>query len=258
MRLFGGPVKRKVGGRASGGRHPLRRRRHGRRPDVRRDAATTRQPARHPAGRITSIPRPLTLLPPWYPTRYIFGLRFSDAFVRLRVPHPSQHLSTGARQHLKRKGVPSPHQVRARLSGMSLADSKVTNPGRRPLPDKGTPVARRGRKATGQAVSLIAGLPKEGRRNAPREHGGLPRQGGQSCLGEPPFPVTPSSAPPQPATHNGSTLGPPPLKSAALPARHELRRTARDPRLGLRLFNEPTGWRGRFTARSLSHASLSG
>ena len=34
---------------------------------------------------------------------------------------------------------------------------------RRPLPDKGKPVARRGRKATGQASGLIAELPKEGR-----------------------------------------------------------------------------------------------
>ena len=30
------------------------------------------------------------------------------------------------------------------------------------LPDKGKPVVRRGRKATGQVVNLIAGLPKEG------------------------------------------------------------------------------------------------
>src|SRR6184192_4161848 len=30
------------------------------------------------------------------------------------------------------------------------------------LPDKGKPTARWGRKATGQAVGLIAGLPKEG------------------------------------------------------------------------------------------------
>ena len=34
---------------------------------------------------------------------------------------------------------------------------------RRPLPDKSKPVARRGRKATGQASGLIAELPKEGR-----------------------------------------------------------------------------------------------
>jgi hypothetical protein len=33
--------------------------------------------------------------------------------------------------------------------------------GRVPLPDKGEHVARRGRKATGQSWSLIAGLPKE-------------------------------------------------------------------------------------------------
>src|SRR5216683_106491 len=33
----------------------------------------------------------------------------------------------------------------------------------RPLPDKGKPVARRGRKAMGQATGLIAGLPKRGR-----------------------------------------------------------------------------------------------
>ncbi len=33
--------------------------------------------------------------------------------------------------------------------------------GRVPLPDKGKHVGRRGRKATGQSWSLIAGLPKE-------------------------------------------------------------------------------------------------
>ena len=48
---------------------------------------------------------------------------------------------------------------------------------RRPLPDKGKPVARRGRKATGQAMGLRAGLPKEGRPRTPREHGGLPQRG---------------------------------------------------------------------------------
>jgi len=33
---------------------------------------------------------------------------------------------------------------------------------RGPFPDNGTPVARRGRKATGQDTRLKAGLPKEG------------------------------------------------------------------------------------------------
>src|SRR3989441_2606075 len=36
-----------------------------------------------------------------------------------------------------------------------------------PLPDKGKPAARRGRKATGQAESLTAGLPKEGECSLP-------------------------------------------------------------------------------------------
>jgi len=40
---------------------------------------------------------------------------------------------------------------------------------RRPLPDKGKPAARRGRKAEGQAKRLTARLPKEGRQEAPRE-----------------------------------------------------------------------------------------
>jgi hypothetical protein len=34
---------------------------------------------------------------------------------------------------------------------------------RNSLPDKGKPAVRRGRKATGQAIDLIAGLPKEER-----------------------------------------------------------------------------------------------
>ena len=41
---------------------------------------------------------------------------------------------------------------------------KITSkhiPGRVPLPDKGKPVARRGRKATDQSSDLIAGLPEE-------------------------------------------------------------------------------------------------
>ena len=44
--------------------------------------------------------------------------------------------------------------------------------------EKGKPVARRGRKATGQAIRLIAGLPKAGRIHSPgnstafREWGG--------------------------------------------------------------------------------------
>src|SRR5437762_7011356 len=41
--------------------------------------------------------------------------------------------------------------------------------------DKCTPVARRGRKATGQAHCLTAGLPKEGGRFPSR--GGLPKSG---------------------------------------------------------------------------------
>src|SRR5438094_2800143 len=38
----------------------------------------------------------------------------------------------------------------------------AVDPWRRPFPDKGKPAARRGRKATGQAASLTAGLPKKG------------------------------------------------------------------------------------------------
>src|SRR5437667_1535180 len=49
---------------------------------------------------------------------------------------------------------------------------------RGPFPDNGTPVARRGRKATGQDTRLTAGLPKEGSSKAPREQSGLPRHGG--------------------------------------------------------------------------------
>jgi hypothetical protein len=40
--------------------------------------------------------------------------------------------------------------------------------GRVPLPEKGEHVARRGRKATGQGWSLIAGLPKEQRAKGQR------------------------------------------------------------------------------------------
>jgi hypothetical protein len=46
---------------------------------------------------------------------------------------------------------------------ISLADTNTQKSSGTSLPDKGKPVVRRGRKATGQAVSLIAGLPKEGR-----------------------------------------------------------------------------------------------
>src|SRR5881296_3384130 len=38
------------------------------------------------------------------------------------------------------------------------------------FPDKGKPAARWGRKALDQVMCLIAGLPKEGRLTAPREH----------------------------------------------------------------------------------------
>jgi hypothetical protein len=41
--------------------------------------------------------------------------------------------------------------------------TKTQEFGRVPLPEKGEHVARRGRKATGQGWSLIAGLPKERR-----------------------------------------------------------------------------------------------
>jgi len=52
-------------------------------------------------------------------------------------------------------------------------------------PDKGTPVARRGRKATGQARRLTAGLPKEGTL-ASRETSGLPRMEPAMFSGHPP------------------------------------------------------------------------
>lgn len=48
-----------------------------------------------------------------------------------------------------------------------LCCTMITNDKRRPLPDKGTRAARRGRKATGQAAGLTARLPKEGRVSAP-------------------------------------------------------------------------------------------
>ena len=46
--------------------------------------------------------------------------------------------------------------------------------GRVPLPDKGERVARRGRKATGQGWSLIAGLPKERRAKGQRLRQNIP------------------------------------------------------------------------------------
>src|SRR5436190_16812478 len=49
----------------------------------------------------------------------------------------------------------------------------------RPLLDKGKPAARRGRKATGQAASLTAELPKEGGDHPPER--GLPQGRPRSC-----------------------------------------------------------------------------
>lgn len=46
--------------------------------------------------------------------------------------------------------------------------------GRVPLPDKGEHVARRGRKATGQGWSLIAGLPKVRRAKGQRLRQNIP------------------------------------------------------------------------------------
>src|SRR5207245_10379808 len=46
--------------------------------------------------------------------------------------------------------------------------------------EEGKPIARRGRKATGQTASLIAELPKEGGARPPG-HGGLPRGRSHSC-----------------------------------------------------------------------------
>src|SRR5882724_5052224 len=45
--------------------------------------------------------------------------------------------------------------------------SHSTFAARRLLPDKGKPTARWGRKATDQAMGLMAGLPKEGRTDSP-------------------------------------------------------------------------------------------
>jgi len=64
---------------------------------------------------------------------------------------------------------------------------------RRPLPEKGKPAARRGRKAADQAMGLTARLPKEGRHKTPRERGGLPQWRESPCSGKLPLlRVTPS------------------------------------------------------------------
>ena len=47
---------------------------------------------------------------------------------------------------------------------------------RTPLPEKSTPAVRRGRKATGQALGLTAGLPKEGRQEHAPGEGFSPQQ----------------------------------------------------------------------------------
>jgi len=48
----------------------------------------------------------------------------------------------------------------------ALASRLLPSPFAESLPDNGKPVARRGRKAAGQVMILIAGLPKEGRTKA--------------------------------------------------------------------------------------------
>ena len=54
----------------------------------------------------------------------------------------------------------------------------------RPLLDKGKPAARRGRKATGQAASLTAGLPKEGWPTPPRTLVVSPEGRDHTCFGQ--------------------------------------------------------------------------
>src|SRR5712691_8846928 len=61
-----------------------------------------------------------------------------------------------------------------RISGLAPPVQNPTPQGR-PLLDNGKPAVRRGRKATGQATNLIAGLPKEGVGH-PREHWWSPQK----------------------------------------------------------------------------------
>ena len=68
----------------------------------------------------------------------------------------------------------------SRIGSFGTARAKKFCTQGRPLLDKGKPVARRGRKATGQTASLIAELPKEGGDHPPG-HGGLPRGRSHSC-----------------------------------------------------------------------------
>src|SRR2546430_7028167 len=53
-----------------------------------------------------------------------------------------------------------------------------------PLLEKGKPAARRGRKATGQAASLTAGLPKEGWPTPPRTLVVSPEGRDHTCFGQ--------------------------------------------------------------------------
>src|SRR2546422_8474919 len=55
---------------------------------------------------------------------------------------------------------------------------------RKPPLDKGKPAARRGRKATGQAASLTAGLPKEGWPTPPRTLVVSPEGRDHTCFGQ--------------------------------------------------------------------------
>src|SRR3989442_10557949 len=63
------------------------------------------------------------------------------------------------------------------MTALARRDSKIGTacarppPEGRPLLDKGKPVARRGRKAAGQARGLTAGLPKEGSSPPPENIG---------------------------------------------------------------------------------------
>ena len=69
----------------------------------------------------------------------------------------------------KNRGA-SPKTDQARFSHRSLS-------ARRPLPDKGKPTVRWGRKVTDQATGLMAGLPKEGRTDSPGKWWSSDRQG---------------------------------------------------------------------------------